>query len=288
MKQRLPVWFKQNIPDKETLSLKGLLAEFGLHTVCQEARCPNIVNCFKRKKATFMILGTACTRNCAFCGVTKSAGAPATDPEDEAHRISEAVKEMGLKYAVITSVTRDDLSDGGSGVFSRTVKAIKDANKDVKVEVLIPDLAGSAESLKRVLDAQPDVLAHNIETVKRLYPEVRPKADYRLSLDILAKAKELNPGVFTKSSLMLGLGETGAEVIEAMHDLAGSGCDILTLGQYLAPSPNHYPVKEFVSIEEFERLRNIGLAAGFKAVLSGPLVRSSYKAEEVFEEIKSA
>jgi len=287
MKQRLPVWFKQDIPDKETLSLKSFLAEFGLHTVCQEARCPNIADCFKRKKATFMILGALCTRSCTFCAVAKSAGAPATDPGDEAHRISEAVKEMGLKHVVITSVTRDDLSDGGAGAFSRTVRAIKDANKEVKVEVLIPDFAGRAESLKRVLDARPDVLAHNIETVKRLYPEVRPGADYRRSLGILAKAKELNPGVFTKSSLMLGLGETEAEVIEAMHDLVGSGCDILTLGQYLAPSQDHHPVKEFVSIEGFERLRNIGLAAGFKVVFSGALVRSSYKAQEVFEEIKS-
>ncbi|MCX5710412.1 MAG: lipoyl synthase [Candidatus Omnitrophica bacterium] len=287
MKQRLPSWFKQEIPEKETVSLQSLLGEFGLQTVCQEAMCPNIVYCFKRKKATFMILGPACTRSCAFCAVAKSAGALAPDPGDEDQRISEAVKEMGLKYAVITSVTRDDLPDGGAGAFARTVKAIKDANKDVKVEVLIPDFEGRVGSLKIVLDSHPNVLAHNIETVKRLYPEVRPGADYQLSLDILAKAKELSPAVFTKSSLMLGLGETEAEVIEAMHDLTGSGCDILTLGQYLAPSDSHYPVKEFVSIEEFERLRNIGIAVGFKVVLSGPLVRSSYKAEEVFEEIKS-
>ena len=230
-----------------------------------------------------MILGPSCTRECNFCAVAKSAGEGAfPEPGDEAKRISEAVKELGLRFVIVTSVTRDDLSDGGASVFAQTIKAVKQIDKDTRVEVLIPDFEGRVGSLKVVLDSGPDVLAHNIETVKRCYPQVRPKADYQLSLDILGKAKELNPGLLTKSSLMVGLGETEDEVIEAMHDLADSGCDILTLGQYLAPSQEHFPVKEFVSIEKFERLHDIAQAVGFKAVLSGPLVRSSYKAEEVF------
>jgi len=286
MKQKLPSWFKQDIPDQETMNFQSLLGEFGLNTVCQEAHCPNIVYCFKRKKATFMILGSSCTRGCSFCAVPKSREAALTDPGDEGGRLSEAVKELGLKFVVITSVTRDDLSDGGASGFAQAIKAIKNIDKDIKVEVLIPDFEGRVGSLRTVIDALPDVLAHNIETVKCLYPQVRPKSDYQLSLDILSKAKELNPGLITKSSLMLGLGETEAEVIEAMHDLAESGCDVLTLGQYLAPSKEHYPVKEFVNIEKFERLRSIAIATGFKAVLSGPLVRSSYKAEEVFNELR--
>jgi lipoic acid synthetase len=288
MRQKLPAWFKQDIPDQDVVNLQSLFREFGLNTVCQEAHCPNIAYCFKRKKVTFMILGPACTRDCNFCAVAKSGESGFSEPQDEARRISEAAKELGLKYVVITSVTRDDLSDGGASVFAQTIRAIRGVDKKIRTEVLIPDFEGRIGSLKTVLDALPDVLAHNLETVRSCYPQARPKADYQLSLDMLGKSKELKPEVITKSSLMLGLGETEAEIIEAMHDLADNGCDVLTLGQYLAPSEEHYPVKEFVSIEKFERLRGIAKAIGFKAVLSGPLVRSSYKAEEVFYELRGA
>lgn len=302
MNKRLPPWFKQEFPDADTLRVSNLLSEFCVDTVCRQAKCPNITYCFKNKKVTFMILGNKCTRNCSFCNVNhvrniaennsgvsnvvnKSADAILGIDIDEPKRVSEVVKILGLGYVVITSVTRDDLNDAGASVFAKTIGLIRDENKHTKIEVLIPDFEGRISNLKTLLDAKPDVVAHNIETVKRLSKELRPSSDYQLSLDILSKVKELDPYMFTKSSLLLGLGETEKEVIEAMHDLRENLCDSLTLGQYLAPSVEHYPIKEFVNIEQFQKYKSIGLALGFKSVLSGPLVRSSYRAEEIHKEL---
>ncbi len=273
---RLPLWFRQEIPDKITLERAQLLSESNVRTVCQEARCPNLSFCFKHQKFTFIILGDTCTRNCRFCAVGKTENKNLKLDEDEPWRIAKAVKDLGLNYVVITSVTRDDLADGGAKIFSQTIESIRGINSDIKIEVLIPDFKGSILSLKVVLAAQPHLVGHNIETIERLYKDLRPKANYRISLDILKKIKEIQPLFTTKSSIMLGLGETEEEVIKTIQDLLYSGCDILTLGQYLAPSPAHYPVKEFIGIEQFQRYRDIGLGLGFKSVLSGPLVRSSY------------
>ena len=283
MINRLPSWFRQEIPDAAVFEMNGLLSKFNIHTVCRQAGCPNLGRCFKDKKFTFMILGNNCTRNCKFCGVNKS-GALTLD-EDEPQRISQIVKLLGLKYVIITSVTRDDLPDAGAARFAECVDLIHGINRVIKVEVLIPDFQGKLASLKCVLDSVPQVLAHNIETVSRLYKDLRPQADYRLSLGILDKAKELQPSITTKSSIMLGLGETEEEVTSSMEDLREKRCDILTLGQYLAPSPTHYPVREFIDIEQFRKYREIGITLGFKAVLSGPLVRSSYNAEDIYREL---
>jgi len=283
---KLPSWFRQDIPDDKTLDLMQLFSEFNLHTVCQEGRCPNITHCFRNKKVTFMILGDTCTRNCKFCGVSKSGTVASLSIDlDEPYRISQVVEILGLKYVVITSVSRDDLSDGGAGIFAETIELIHRLNRDIKVEVLIPDFCGKILCLEYVLDAGPDVVAHNIETVRRLSGELRPQADYQLSLGVLSKIKELNQAIITKSSMMLGLGETEQEAVHTMKDLRDNKCDILTLGQYLAPSVNHYPVKEFISIEQFKKYQDIGLGLGFKSVLSGPLVRSSYQAEEACKEL---
>lgn len=282
---RLPLWFRQDIPDERTLNLLRLFSGFGVHTVCQEAQCPNIAHCFRNNAVTFMLLGNTCTRNCKFCAVNKSAGAKLAIDEDEPLRISNVVRMLDLKYAVITSVSRDDLPDGGAGMFAKTIELIHGVNKNIKVEVLIPDFCGKITSLESVLDARPDIIAHNIETVRRLYPDLRPGADYGISLDILSKIKALNQGTIAKSSIMLGLGEAEAEVIDTMQDLKNAKCDILTLGQYLAPSIKHYPVKEFVSIAQFKKYQDIAKTIGFKSVLSGPLVRSSYQAEEACKEL---
>jgi len=282
---RLPSWFRQEIPDDKTLSLRHLFSASAVNTVCQEAGCPNLGRCFKEGKVAFMILGGSCTRNCRFCGVDKTETDVLTLNKDEPERISQIVKLLGLKYAVITSVTRDDLPDGGAGHFAKCIALIRALNSGIKVEVLIPDFQGKLASLKCVLDSGPQVLAHNIETVSRLYKDLRPQADYRLSLGILDKAKELQPSITTKSSIMLGLGETEVEVTSSMEDLREKRCDILTLGQYLAPSPSHYPVREFIDIGQFRKYREIGIALGFKAVLSGPLVRSSYNAEDIYREL---
>jgi lipoic acid synthetase len=231
-----------------------------------------------------MILGDICTRSCGFCGVNKTGTQVLTLKEDEPKRISQIVKLLGLEYVIITSVTRDDLADGGAAHFAKCIELIYDISRNIKVEVLIPDFQGKIASLKCVLDASPQVLAHNIETVRRLYKDLRPQAHYRLSLEILKKTKELQPAITTKSSIILGLGEAEGEVITALEDLRENQCDILTLGQYLAPSLNHYPVKEFISIEQFQKYYEIGMALGFKAVLSGPLIRSSYNAEDIYQE----
>lgn len=232
-----------------------------------------------------MVLGDVCSRRCRFCAVKKSSHGNLELDLEEPLRIAKAVKELGLEYAVITSVSRDDLYDGGAEIFARTIRLIRKIGCDIKVEVLIPDFKGRASSLKCLLDARPCVVAHNIETVERLYKKLRPEADYWLSLEVLSKIKEIQPLAITKSSLMLGLGEREAEVVETMKELRSRQCDILTLGQYLAPSINHYPVEEYISPEQFHGYRNLGLDLGFKSVLSGPLVRSSYKAAEVYKEV---
>lgn len=282
---RLPAWFKQGIPDKEVLKMRQVIAEFGLRTVCQEAKCPNISCCFKDNQATFIILGDICTRNCRFCAVDKAKDKPLDIDHHEPRKISELLNLLGLRYAVITSVTRDDLIDGGASLFAQTVKLIHRRDNMAKVEVLIPDFQGKISSIKRIVDAGPDVAAHNIETVKRLYSEVRAQADYVLSLSVLAAIKKINPALITKSSLMLGLGESKEEVVVALSDLRDVDCDVVTIGQYLSPSPKHFPVKRFIPLEEFEEYRNIGLELGIRKVVSGPLVRSSYQAEAVYQDL---
>lgn len=279
----LPAWFKQPIPDEKTLKTADCLRNFQVHTVCQEARCPNLGVCFRDKKFTFMILGDTCTRSCRFCSVKKGRNNKLPLDRDEPYRLARVAEALNLNYVVITSVARDDFPDGGSAAFAEVIKLLRARIKDIQIEVLIPDFKGSISGLKCVLEAEPLVVAHNLETVKRLYPDLRPQADYGLSLGILRKTKELAGHITTKSSLMLGLGETEKEVIAVMQDLRYNLCDILTLGQYLAPSPEHYPVKEFIKPEQFQAYRDIGLALGFKAVFSGPLVRSSYQAEELFK-----
>lgn len=279
---RLPSWFRQELPDNATLEKIRLLSEFKVNTVCCSAKCPNLNFCFKNLRFTFMLLGDTCTRNCRFCAVDKSDPQALSLDWDEPLRIRDVVKQLGLKFVVITSVTRDDLEDGGAGIFAKTISLIQRINKDIKIEVLIPDFRANIASLECILDAKPHIVAHNIETVRRLHNDLRPKASYELSLDILKRLKELSHRLITKSSLMLGLGETEEEVRDTMEDLKENLCDVLILGQYLAPSGEHYPVKEFINLNQFQRYRDMGLSLGFKSVLSGPLVRSSYKAEEVY------
>lgn len=284
MINRLPVWFRQDIPDRAVLDTCSLISGYKLNTVCQHAHCPNLSRCLKDKEVTFMLLGKQCTRNCGFCAVEKNK-VPFGIDLDEPYRISEAVRELGLKYIVLTSVCRDDLLDGGAGIFVKAVSLIRNISSDIKIEVLIPDFKGNTDSLRALINAGVNVLAHNIETIEQLYARLRPQASYKLSLQILHKAKELSSHIITKSSIMLGLGEKEEEVFKSMQDLRDKQCDILTLGQYLAPSLNHYPVKEFISPKKFELYRLLALNLGFKAVLSGPLVRSSYQAGRLYSEI---
>jgi len=262
-------------------TMKGLLDGLNLHTICEAAHCPNIGKCFSNGTATFLILGDVCTRNCTFCAVKK--GYPTPVDANETQHILEAVTKLGLNYVVITSVTRDDLPDGGASQFARTIKTLHENHQGVMVEVLVPDFYGSVEAIKTVVEAHPEVLNHNIETVPHLYPKVRPQADYSRSLELLSSVKDLDPTIVTKSGLMLGLGETKTEVIEVMSDLREANCDLLTIGQYLRPSPKHHPVVRFVSPEEFTEYRDIGKGMGFTEVASAPLARSSFKAAELYE-----
>ncbi len=279
-----PNWLKIRLPSGKNFNeIKGILRENELHTVCEEALCPNIGECFEQRTATFLILGDACTRRCGFCAVKK--GAPVGTDRQEPLRIAEAVKKMRLKYVVITSVTRDDLPDGGASVYARTIQCIREYVENCMVEVLIPDFGGSSESLETVLDAQPDVLNHNIETVPRLYPLVRPVAGYERSLELLRRAKGAGDGLTTKSGLMLGLGEEWDEIIRTMQAIRDAGCDILTVGQYLSPKRDALPVRRYYTPEEFEMLRIEGARMGFKHVESGPLVRSSYHAKSQSETV---
>lgn len=277
-----PPWLKRRLPQGPDFeSLRGLIDEGELHTVCQEAHCPNIWECFSHKTATFLIMGSRCTRNCRFCAVSAEPVQP-LDP-DEPRRVARAASRMGLKYIVITSVTRDDLPDGGAAHFAATIKAVHHRLPEARIEVLIPDFRGNQTSLKTVLDAGVDVLNHNIETVPRLYPAVRPQADYHRSLTVLERARRLRPDVATKSGLMLGLGENSDEIHQVLRDLIHCGCGFLTLGQYLRPSADHLPVERYIPPEEFEEWRRKAVAMGFKGVASGPFVRSSYHAKDLFE-----
>lgn len=276
-----PPWLKRRIPCGTTYQkVRTLLKAGGLHTVCEEAACPNLGECFSQGTATFLILGNCCTRNCAFCAVPHGAAGP-PDPQ-EPERLAQAVKAMGLKYVVITSVTRDDLPDGGAGAFSQTIHAVREKNRGAGVEVLIPDFQGNDDALEKVMRARPNVLNHNLETVPRLYPTVRPGALYKRSLRLIRRAREMDPSVPTKSGLMLGLGESDDEVRRTLDDLVSTGCMMLTLGQYLQPSQHHLPVARFITPEAFEEWKSVALETGFKEAASGPFVRSSYHAHELY------
>lgn len=278
---RRPDWLKLSPLDSRVLGpMRRLALDLGLHTVCESARCPNRADCFGRGTAAFMILGDTCTRHCTFCAVKK--GCPQDPDPHELEHVAEAISILKLDYVVITSVTRDDLPDGGASHFARTVKAIHDYSRAVAVEVLIPDFGGLQSALECVVAAQPAVLNHNLETVPRLYPEVRPQADYRRSLEVLSRGKLLDDGLLTKSGIMLGLGEARQEVVELMTDLRQAGCDVLTIGQYLPPSLEHHQLVRYVSPEEFVDYRNLGTDMGFASVFSGPLVRSSFHAAETY------
>jgi len=273
-----PEWLKVRAPGGSNYRrLANLVRTQRLHTVCESARCPNIGECWERGTATFMILGNICTRSCGFCAV--KTGRPTELDTSEPERVAEAVSQMNISHAVITSVNRDELKDGGAEIFRRTILAIRERTPHVTVEVLIPDFKGSREALAAVMSAKPDVLNHNVETVPRLYRRVRPQAKYHRSLQILEWAKEMDPDVLTKSGLMVGLGEEYEEVLQVMRDLVDVGCDILTVGQYLQPTRDHLPVERYWTPEEFAALRRDGLRIGFRHVESGPLVRSSYHAE---------
>ncbi len=284
IKVRKPAWLKRSLPSgPEYGRMKNLIKSSNLSTVCQEAQCPNQFECFSRGTATFMILGDRCTRNCGFCAVSHT---PLGPPDSgEPVRVAEAVAQLNLTFAVITSVTRDDLADGGAAHFAETIHQIKQHSRGTRVEVLIPDLQGNWQALAALLAAQPDVLNHNLETVPRLYPTVRPGAVYKRSLLLLKKSKELHPEIPTKSGLMVGLGESAAELRLTMADLLEHGCDLLTIGQYLQPSEGHLAVERFVTPEEFEHFRAEALALGFKGVASSPTVRSSFEAGTLYREV---
>ena len=278
---RRPEWLKLNPLDPDILGKMGRLVRgLKLHTVCESAQCPNRTECFGAGTATFMILGDICTRNCTFCAVKK--GEPSAPDLQEPEHIVEAVNKLGLRYVVITSVTRDDLADGGASQFAQTVSAIHKYDPSIMVEVLLPDFKGSLSALQTVIDAHPSVINHNVETVPRLYPEVRPRADYWRSIQLLQQAKLHGSKLLTKSGLMVGLGEERQEVIEVMADLRDASCDFLTIGQYLQPSLRHHKLVRYVPPEEFEEYQNIGRKLGFISVTSGPLVRSSFHAAETY------
>ena len=278
-----PSWLKRRLPTGPHYErIKALINKGGLHTVCQEAKCPNMWECFSKHTATFMIMGSRCTRSCRFCAVDHGPIAQ-PDPEEPA-KVAEAARKMGLNYVVITSVTRDDLPDGGAAFFAKTIQEIRKQIPGALVEILIPDFQGNAEALETVLRARPDVLNHNIETVPRLYPTVRPEANYDRSLELLKQARQYDQSVATKSGLMLGLGELPDEISRTLEDLVKAGCSMLTLGQYLQPSKQHLQVERFVPPEEFDNWRKTALEIGFSQVAGGPFVRSSYHAKELFQD----
>jgi lipoyl synthase len=284
VRERKPDWLKVSLPSGiGYTSIRDTVSKHGLATVCQEAMCPNIAECWSAGTATFMLMGSVCTRACKFCAVNTGNPQGRLDPLEPAH-IAESVELMGLKYVVLTSVDRDDLIDGGSSHFARTIQAIKTRTPDVKVEALTPDFQGNLEHVAAVIDSGVEVYAQNIETVRRLTHPVRdPRANYEQTLRVLEGAKTYKPSVFTKTSLMLGLGETRDEISEAMRDIRAAGVDIITFGQYLRPTRNHLPVERYVPPEEFDEIREEGLTYGFLEVVAGPLVRSSYKAEQVLK-----
>lgn len=279
-----PPWLRRRLPSGPTFEqTRRRMRRSRLHTVCQEAQCPNMFECFSRHTATFLILGDRCTRDCTFCAVQ---GGPDGPPDaDEPQRVAEAIAEMGLAYAVITSVTRDDLEDGGAALFAATIRAVRKIKPEVGIEVLIPDFQGDPQALQVVLDAGPDVLNHNVETVPRLYPAVRPQARYARSLELLKESNRYAPHIPTKSGVMLGLGETDAEIRQVLQDLRAVNCRIVTLGQYLQPSPAHHPVERFVTPQTFDHWRQKALEMGFDQAAAGPFVRSSYNAKETFQQL---
>ncbi len=282
-----PRWLRRPLPDgPEYEKMRRLIRDHRLVTVCQQARCPNQFECFSRGTATFMILGDRCSRSCRFCAV--ATGNPEPPDRDEPQRVARAVEMLKLKYAVVTSVTRDDLADGGAAHFAATISAVHQRCPQTRIEVLIPDMQGNRDDLATILAAAPDILNHNIETVPSLYPSVRPQAIYRRSLELFVAAQQIAPDIPCKSGIMLGLGERREELLRAFADLRAAGCSILTLGQYLQPSQKHRAVSRFVPPEEFEELRRIALAEGFAAVISGPMVRSSYSAGDVYTAMKKA
>lgn len=278
-RRRKPPWLRVRLPrDRRFADLDEALRGLGLATVCRSARCPNISECFSRGTATFLMLGEVCTRNCSFCNITS--GRPEPPSPDEPERISKAVQGMAISHAVITAVTRDDLPDGGAGHFARVIARLKADHPGLCVEALVPDFQGNQKALSVVLESGVDILNHNVETVPELYGAVRPQAGYLRSLELLGQVRYLAPGVRSKSGLILGLGETRAQLVRVFQDLAEIGCHILTMGQYLAPSPRHYPVQRFLPPEEFEELGTSARKAGIPVVFSAPLVRSSYHAAE--------
>lgn len=280
--QRKPDWLKIKLVSEQEAQhfkeIKQMMRSKTLHTVCEEAKCPNLHECWASRTATFMILGDICTRACRFCAV--NSGLPTELDLQEPERVAEAAEQMGLRHCVITSVARDDLADGGAQIFAMTIRAVKERLPFCDVEVLIPDFQGNWDALYTVLDAKPHVLNHNVETVERLSDRVRAKAKYRRSLELLKRSKEYSPKIPTKSSIMVGVGETWDEILHTMDDLRAVQCDILTIGQYLQPSTKHLPVERYYTPEEFDRLREEGMKRGFSHVESGPLVRSSYHARE--------
>jgi lipoic acid synthetase len=280
-----PEWLRRRFSSKSSVTeVNDLLLDLNLNTVCQEAHCPNLSECFGNHTATFMLLGDHCSRNCTFCAVTHGVSEP-PDPE-EPKRVAEAVSRLGLKYVVLTSVTRDDLADGGASHFAATIKTIRSFASDILVEVLVPDFQGSAQSLATVLASQPAVLNHNLETVSRLYPAVRPQADYQRSLRLLKEVKRLHPEATTKSGFMVGLGERQEEVSSLLRDLRKANCDLVSIGQYLRPSQDHHPVVDYIHPELFQAYRQEAEELGFSGVASGPYVRSSYQAEKLYRQAR--
>ena len=278
-RRRLPEWLKVRMPGgPRYIELKNLMRDSALHTVCEEAHCPNIGSCWERGTATFMILGDICTRACSYCAVTT--GRPGSLDLQEPVRLAETAERMGLRYAVITSVNRDDLADGGAFMFAQCITQVRKRLPECKIEVLIPDFEGDRRALETVMEARPDTLNHNIETVRRIFHRVRPKGDFDQSLELLERAKTIAPDAVTKSGMMVGLGETWEEIIENMRELRSVDCDLLTIGQYLRPSEKHIALAKWYTPEEFEELKREGQALGFRHVASGPLVRSSYHADE--------
>ena len=279
-----PPWLKKRLIVNAALAeTRKILSDGSIHTVCESSICPNQNECFSKSQATFLLLGDICTRSCAFCSAKKGSAQGRVD-EDEPQRISDAIVKMGIRYAVITSVTRDDLEDGGAEQFAKTIRLVRRDSPGIKIEVLTPDFRGNREAVKSIAEAAPDVFGHNIETVRRLYYGVRPGASYRRSLEFLRYVKDVNLAQLTKSSIMVGLGEEERELLAAIKDLRDAGCDVLTLGQYLRPRQDNLPVSKYVTPEEFERYREMALESGFRYVISGPFVRSSYLAEEAYNQ----
>jgi lipoic acid synthetase len=283
-----PDWLRVKAPQWERVgAVKTTLRDLGLNTVCEEASCPNIGECFSAGTATFLIMGPACTRACPYCDIDFEKKPQPLDPT-EPQRLGEAVQRMGLKHVVITAVNRDDLPDGGASQFVRCIEAVRALMPQTTIEVLIPDLCGNWQALEAILSARPEVLNHNTETVPRLYRRVRPQGDYQRSLEVLRRSRALSPQIYTKSGIMVGLGETDEEVRQVMEELRQVDCDILTIGQYLQPTPKHYPLNRFVTPEEFDAWRVFGESLGFLQVVSSPLTRSSYHAEQVQDLMKQA